>query len=249
MVQRVGRCIQQAACSFRRAGVPDPEQSALQLMLSAHGLSRRSELELDRELDPSVLREWETMCARRRNREPVQYIVGEWDFHDLTLSCKPPVLIPRPETEQLVELILENVAQNENTKHTPAYRLLDVGSGTGAIGLALLAKLGNGSECVGIDSSEEACLLSRQNRDRVQLPPASTYSAVHSSINKYQDQSGSGFDFVVSNPPYIPHKARAELQPEVMELSLIHISEPTRLLSISYAVFCLKKKKKKNKIA
>lgn len=78
---------------------------------------------------------FDELCQCRLSRMPIQYVIGQWEFRDLTLKMIPPVFIPRPETEELVELILQQVQINRNLK------FLEIGCGTGAISLALLKSL------------------------------------------------------------------------------------------------------------
>jgi len=154
-------------------------------------------------------------CTQRAERMPVQYIIGNWDFFGLELECRPPVLIPRPETEELVERILSSSSSTLAT----SLHILDVGAGTGAIGLALLSQMKT-SSCVAIDLSADAVALARRNAQAV-LPAhsSSQYSCLEMSFADYC-ASGRGrgqFDLVVSNPPYIPQDEMLELEPEVAQ--------------------------------
>lgn len=120
------------------------------------------------------------------------------------MSVKPPILVPRPETEELVDKILEWWGDRR------APRFLDVGCGTGCIGLALLQALGPDSSCVAIDNDHQAVALARENgRDR----PG--YSVIHRSADTRKPPSEVPFDFIVSNPPYIPTANLDTLEPEV----------------------------------
>ena len=94
----------------------------------------------------------------------MQYILGDWDFHGLTLELEPPVFIPRPETEELVELVL--AGQRESS--SGVLSLLDFGCGGGAIGLALLHQLED-ARCVGVDINPAAVSLARRNAERCGL--------------------------------------------------------------------------------
>ncbi|EOD35014.1 HemK methyltransferase family member 1 [Emiliania huxleyi CCMP1516] len=145
------------------------------------------------------------MCARRLAREPVQYILGDWDFMDLTLEVRPPVLIPRPETEGLVELVAQ--------AHGDAAAFLDVGCGTGAIGLALLSRL-PAARCVGIDVSASAAALAARNAELCGLDDRYSAAAVDGGVAAWRP-SDQRFDVVVSNPPYIPRADYEQLEPEV----------------------------------
>ena len=154
-------------------------------------------------------------CKLRIERMPVQYVIGNWDFYGLTVLCKPPVLCPRPETEELVERILStNILQ---TLGRPA-RILDVGAGTGVIGLALLSQLPTAT-CDALDINPIAVDLANANAKLILGTNNSRYTCHHQSFmdfvtsNKYTGQ----YDLIVSNPPYIPTEELAGLEPEVKQ--------------------------------
>ena len=118
--------------------MPEASLSAEHLLTRAAGFgSSRAALasQLNSPLDEDARDLFAEMCARRLERVPVQYILGDWDFHALTLAVRPPVLIPRPETEELVELVLDAHGAGGAER---AATFLDVGCGSGAIGLAPL---------------------------------------------------------------------------------------------------------------
>ncbi|XP_032218823.1 MTRF1L release factor glutamine methyltransferase isoform X2 [Nematostella vectensis] len=146
----------------------------------------------------------EEMCQRRANREPIQYIVGDWDFRFLTLQMQAPVLIPRPETE-LVELI-------NNHLKSSTFAFLDVGSGSGAICLSLLSENEKASG-VAIDVSPVAVKLTRLNAHRCGMN--CRLELYHCPIEYFQHPHEKKFDMIVSNPPYIPEHDMTLLQPEV----------------------------------
>jgi len=160
------------------------------------------------------------LLRRRSAREPIQYLIGEWDFHMLTLKVRPPILVPRPETEELVEYILAELRAEGRRLGlglgtTTPLRILDIGAGSGAIGLALAAAL-PGATCVGIDQSAEAVALARENAAMLGLQDR--YECVHASLLEFvgEAQGARTFDLVVSNPPYIPRSDMAGLEPEVL---------------------------------
>lgn len=141
-----------ARSALERAKVPEAEPNADYIVGSVFGVYSRSGLRrvFGRAVTDVEIAEVDKLCRRRIiYREPVQYLVGNWDFHDLNLLVRAPVLIPRPETEELVELILGTTTEN-NTSH-----ILDIGTGSGAILLALLNKRKH-SSAVAIDISPDA---------------------------------------------------------------------------------------------
>ncbi|CAM9612812.1 unnamed protein product [Choristocarpus tenellus] len=217
-------------------GVVDPEASASELLAKVSGFRSPQDMRTEKQgSDPVVLEsvEWgelARLCRLRAEHTPVQYLVGEWDFHDLSLIMQPPILIPRPETEELVEKVLcwlEGDVEPKAAKYHDGLRFLDIGSGTGAIGLALLKALPE-ARGVAIDVDEVAVNLSLRNAERVGV--LDRYNCFHAraaefgldlidggsegSTNKYGLRSG--FDFVVSNPPYIPSADMEHLMPDVV---------------------------------
>ena len=156
----VRNALQSAVERLRAASVAEPEASAEWLLAHVLGATSRSAVAqavaARDDLDPAAAARFDAMVARRLRREPTQYIVGRWAFHDVELEVAPPVLIPRPETEELVDLVLDWWPGG------PA-RFADVGSGSGALGLALLNALPPGSSCVAVDVEPAAVALSRRN--------------------------------------------------------------------------------------
>jgi release factor glutamine methyltransferase len=151
--------------------------------------------------------EWESLVSRRANGEPIAYILGKKGFHNIELQVGPGVLIPRPETELLVDIALSEI-----TKLRKATKVLDLGTGSGAIALAI-ASASPLASLIATDQSAEALAIARQNTERlnltnrVQFSQGSWYEAIDP-----QNQ----FDVIVSNPPYIadqdPHLTRGDLR-------------------------------------
>lgn len=129
--------------------------------------------------------------ARLTNGEPVQYILGEWDFRRLTLKCDRRALIPRPETEELVTRVLKDLKGGET--------VVDVGTGTGAIILSLAAEAPGGL-FIGTDVSEEAVELAKENAARLKLADK-VKLLVMDGLDEFDEPQI--FDVIVSNPPYI----------------------------------------------
>lgn len=130
---------------------------------------------------------------RLRSGEPLQYVLGAVRFHGLDLLCDRRALIPRPETEELVEEIIK--AQRASPR-----RILDIGTGSGCIGLALKSAF-PGAEVVGLDASDEALALAMENSDRTALE----MQWRHADMLDWTLWPALGaFDLIVSNPPYVP---------------------------------------------
>jgi len=184
-----------------RAGVPSPRVDAEWLLAHVLGVSR-TELYVDGDEAPEEKsRLFRELVARRATREPLAYVLGEWGFRRLTLQVDPRVLIPRPETEVLVERSLELIAGID------APRVLDVGVGSGAIALAI-ADEHPGARVLATDSSADALAVAAANAARTGL-----------QVELVQGELLAGlecpFDLVVSNPPYVAPED--ELPREVAE--------------------------------
>jgi release factor glutamine methyltransferase len=184
-----------------RAGVPSPRVDAELLLAHALGVSR-TELYVDGDEAPAdrerVFRE---LVARRAAREPLAYVLGEWGFRRLTLSVDPRVLIPRPETEVLVERCLELMVDLAEP------RVLDVGVGSGAIALAI-ADEHPGARVVATDSSSDALAVAGDNAALTGLPVELVEGELFAGLD-------GPFDLVVSNPPYVAPDEVDALPPEV----------------------------------
>lgn len=148
------------------------------------------------ELNATELVELDEKLSRRVKGEPIAYILGEQEFWSLPLKVSKQTLIPRPDTERLVELALEQAYKR--LKNQEKVQILDLGTGTGAIALALASELKEKAEIIGVDRILEAVELAEQNRqnlgfDHVRFLQSDWFSA----LGEHQ------FDIIVSNPPYI----------------------------------------------
>jgi release factor glutamine methyltransferase len=163
-------------------------------------------MELRRELKPEAEEAYEELLVRRARREPLAYILGYWGFRRLTLKTDHRALIPRPETEIVVERALEHLTGLDEP------RVLDVGTGTGAIALAI-ADEHPGAAVTAIEASADALALARENLDLVGVD-----GRVRLVEHDLTDGLGTdAFDLVVSNPPYIEPEDIETLQPEVRD--------------------------------
>lgn len=136
------------------------------------------------------------LLARRAKGEPIAYILGEKEFWSLPLKVSPATLIPRPDTERLVEVALEWA--NKRLESQENLQILDLGTGTGAIALALATELGKNAEIIGVDKSPEAVALAEQNRQRLGVKNAHFLQS-----DWFEQLDGKHFDLIVGNPPYI----------------------------------------------
>ncbi|KAL1786249.1 hemK methyltransferase family member 1 [Sigmodon hispidus] len=157
------------------------------------------------------------LCSHQLQRMLVQYNLGEWDFQGLTLKMVPPVFIPQPEIEELVEWVLEEVTQRPSAMGAQGGPfILEVGCGSGAVALSLLNQLPK-SHVIAVDKEEAAVSLTRENAQRLQLQDRIRIISLDvTSEGCWTHLLPSGpMDLVVSNPPYIFHKDMGQLAPEI----------------------------------
>jgi release factor glutamine methyltransferase len=199
----VGVLLTQSTAYLEGRGVRSPRVDAEHLLAHALGLSRLDlYLDLGRPLEPAEVDVFRELVRRRAAREPLAYILGSWSFRGLALRVDPRALVPRPETEILVDRALEAIAGVEES------RVLDVGTGTGAIALAVAHERPD-ARVVATDVSAAALELAGENaralelEDRVELVHGDLLTAV----------PGRRFHLVVSNPPYVA--PGDEVDPEV----------------------------------
>lgn len=185
-------------------GVENPRLNAEHLLAHALGLKRMElYLQFDRPLEESERAPLRELVRRRGAREPLQHILGTVEFHGRNFACDRRALIPRPETEQLVEIALEFA----KTKTAPV--LLDVGTGAGVIALTLGLELPS-AEIHAVDLSPEALALAAENA--AHHDPAGRVRFHHGDL---LPDGESRFDLIVANLPYIPSAEIPALSPEV----------------------------------
>jgi release factor glutamine methyltransferase len=187
-----------ALVALRAAGVPSPRLDAELLLAAAMGVDRAA-LHADpaREVPPEAVRPFQAMVRRRAvDREPVAYILGRRGFRHLDLAVDPRVLIPRPETEHLVEAALAALP--------PGARVLDVGTGSGAVALALKHERPD-LDVTGADVSDDALAVARANGERLGLEVAWVRSDLLAG-------APGPWDGVVANPPYVAEGAPVDVE-------------------------------------
>lgn len=189
---------------FQKHGIESPRLNAELLVGHSLGLKRMQlYLQFERPLAEVELAKIRPLVKRRSDREPLQYIVGTTEFSGLVLKVDRRALIPRPETELLVEVAKAQVP--------PPRRIIDLGTGTGAIALALAKHFAEAAVSA-VDVSAEALALARENAttlglaERVRFMQSDWFAAV---------PAGEKFDLIVANPPYLSDAETKETSPEV----------------------------------
>ena len=203
----VGDVLKASTAFLAGKNAPSPRVDAEHLVARALGLTRLDlYLQHDRELTEGELATARELVRRRGTREPLAYVLGEWGFRRLTLATDRRALVPRPETETVVERCLVHLAGIESPE------VLDVGAGSGAIALAI-ADEHTGARVTGIDVSADALALAAENAERTGLAERVTLAEHDASAGL----PGGPYDLVVSNPPYVLPEEIDSLDPEVRE--------------------------------
>lgn len=194
---------------FRERNVEDPRLS-IEWLLSEVLQVKRLDLYLqyDRPLATSELDQLRSLVKRRAQHEPLQYITGSTQFMDVTIHVDKRVLIPRIETEQLTDLLLEHTA----TQKSQNLRLIDLGTGSGCIPIAIKKKRPDW-DCFAIDISEGAIELARENARINETDVRFEVQDLFECISK----SSGKWDIVISNPPYITESEKDQLHEQVLK--------------------------------
>lgn len=218
---------------FEKKGVPDPLLDAQYIISHGLGMKNRMDLYLNFEkpLTPAELDVLRPLVARRAAREPLQHIVGDTSFRGHSIKCDPRALVPRPETEELVDMAKKSLESVE------APFIVEVGTGTGAIAIACAKEIGS-SRVLATDISEEALTLAKENAEANGLGNAAADNAATSAASsaagtltfaqgdlldavtgdvvvKIADDASAKIDCLIANLPYIPDGEKGKLQPEV----------------------------------
>ena len=185
-------------------------ESFFYLVLESFHQKRRIDLALNQELelDSMQLLRWESVLVELKTQKPIQYILGETEFYGLKFLVNKNTLIPRPETEELVRLI---ISDTKTSKKTVPIRILDVGTGTGCIAISLAKNIMD-SAVFGIDISTKALETASQNAkiNEVQVV------FIEKNILSTEDLEEQ-FDVIVSNPPYVRNLEKAEISANVLD--------------------------------
>ena len=205
-MQTVVEVLRKAEAYLAKAGLESPKVDAEWLLAGSLGLKRLELfLQHDRPLEEEQLAGLRERVRRRGAGEPLQYILGFEDFHGLRLKVGPGVLVPRPETEQLVELVLERISGVE------VPRIIDLGTGSGAIALALAAARPD-ARVLAVDRSREALAIARANAEGCGLRERVAFRC-----GNWLEGIQSVADVIVANPPYLSEHEWQAARPEVRQ--------------------------------
>lgn len=209
----IGSIITKTVPFFKERGLPNPRLEADLLLAGVLKLPRvKLYSEWDRPLEPAEIQQYREVIVKRVQGWPLAYLTGRKSFLSWEFQVNPAVLIPRPETELLVEAVVEAV------KGRTEITGVDVGTGSGIIAISL-AKLLHGSSWYAIDISPEALGVAEANA--VQLGVEQQIRFLKGDLLEPVAGSGVSFDLIVSNPPYIPSAEIGSLQPEVRQEPLL----------------------------
>jgi len=203
---------------FSKKKIESPRLNA-ELLLASVLECKRLDLYLsfDKPLPEKDIEVYRELIKRRATFEPLQYIIGNVDFFGIQLKVNKHVLIPRPETEILVESILGEIDKSK------LYRILDIGTGSGNIAISLALNIPN-VEVIAIDISDEAINVAKENAEMNSVSEKITFLNCDilvfedSALSRISDSNGSKikYDIVVSNPPYVRFEEYNELQKEIV---------------------------------
>ncbi|HUN58190.1 MAG TPA: peptide chain release factor N(5)-glutamine methyltransferase [Candidatus Binataceae bacterium] len=202
--------LRDAIAALSRFGIPDPRLDAELMLADAAGVSRTRLLTAPPILDEPQLARFHAMLAARAARMPLAYILSRREFYSLELEVGPEVLIPRPETETLVDEALNFIGERRSL------RILDLGTGSGAIAIAL-AVHASSVAIVATDVSASALAIARANAQRFSVIERITFISADCWSPLEAGLSLGLFDLIVSNPPYIAEAELKTLEPEVRQ--------------------------------
>ena len=192
------------------AGIDNARFEARLLMSHASGLSTEQLIARGRDLAPALAVDaLRVLTGRRVKREPMAYILGEREFWGLPFKVSPAVLVPRPDSETVVEAALAVMPDR-----TSPWRLLDLGLGSGCLLLTLLREFPDATG-IGLDASDAALAVARTNAEALGVADRAALVSGDWRLPRWTDRLAGPFDLIVSNPPYIEGATIDRLMPEV----------------------------------
>ena len=185
-------------------------ESFFYLILEAKHQLKRVDLALQPDLvfSKAELETWNLILEQLKKEIPIQYLLGSTHFYGLEFEVNSNVLIPRPETEELVDWIIQS---SKFKVQSSKFKILDIGTGSGCIAISLAKNLPN-AEVFALDVSDKALATAQKNAELNQV----TIQFIHQSILETEDL-GQQFDLIVSNPPYVRHLEKHEIKKNVLD--------------------------------
>jgi release factor glutamine methyltransferase len=208
--------LQSTTAYFKKRAIESPRLNAEHLI--AHSLGKKRldiYLEFERDLTEAELAPLRELVRRRAQREPLQHLLGTIEFCGNVFLCDKRALVPRPETEQLVELVESRIVNRESSRNAAraaseaGLSIVDVGTGSGVIALTLARKFPE-AEVIATDVSEEALSLARENAAQLGI------GHIQLVQGDLLDGTAGDFDVIVANLPYVSRQDRDQLAPEVL---------------------------------
>jgi len=203
---------------FEKKGIPDPLLDAQYIISFGLKMKNRMDLYLNFEkpLTPAELDVLRPMVARRANREPLQHIIGDTSFRGFIIKCDPRALIPRPETEMLVDMARDRL------KDVEAPFIVEIGTGSGCISISCAKEI-SGAKVLACDISDDALALAKENAEANELTaPQLSFAkgdlleaATAEALTAASLAADQKIDCLIANLPYIPDGEKPNLQPEV----------------------------------
>lgn len=196
-------------------------ESFFYLVLESFHHKKRIDLALNPEMEMDALQllRWESVLAELQKQKPIQYILGETEFYGLPFLVNENTLIPRPETEELVDLIIKN--EGRGKREEGRVSIVDIGTGSGCIAISLAKNILN-AEVFAIDISEKALATAQKNAE-INTVKVNFINVDILNSNDLEQLATSNFqlpakfDIIVSNPPYVRNLEKAEIKPNVLE--------------------------------
>jgi release factor glutamine methyltransferase len=208
----VQEALNQSNDLLSKAGIETARLDARLLIEHALGLSpHESTLKSERLLRAEEYERLQVLMARRAKREPLAYIVAEREFWSLSFKVSPATLVPRPDSETVIETALANI-----TDRGTALTVLDLGTGSGCLLLSLLHEL-PGATGVGVDRCREALKIARENANQLSLSERASFVCAD-----WSNGLSASFDIILCNPPYISYEDLETLMPEVLNYEPRH---------------------------
>jgi release factor glutamine methyltransferase len=185
-------------------------ESFFYLILEAKHQLKRVDIALQPDIafSETELESWSSILEQLKKEIPIQYILGVTHFYGLEFEVNSAVLIPRPETEELVDWIIQNsMLKTQNSK----LKILDIGTGSGCIGIALAKNLPN-AQVFALDVSEKALATAKKNAEKNQVQLTFIHQSILETVDLAQE-----FDIIVSNPPYVRELEKLEIKNNVLD--------------------------------